>query len=110
MGSRHELHYELRSLLGTTNETDPTRARVYFQPPESIRLLYPCYIYRREPPDILRADNRLYGRVHKYGLIYITLDPDDPLIEATEEHFSMCRLSRPYAADGLNHYYYDLYY
>lgn len=102
MGSRHELHDELCSLLNTRN--------CYFQPPETIKLKYPCYIYKREAPNLLRADNHVYRRVNKYGLTYITLDPDDPLIEETEDHFSMCRLQRSYAADDLNHYYYDLYY
>lgn len=102
MDRRLELHDELKELLGTTN--------CYFQPPESLKLKYPCYVYHREAPDRLRADNMLYRRVQKYGLIYITLDPDDPLINATEDRFSMCSLMRFYAADGLNHYYYDLYY
>ena len=102
MGRRTDLHIELKGLLGTKN--------VYYQSPENVKMSYPCYVYHREPPDILRADNKLYRRVHKYGLTYITLDPDDPLIEATEDHFSMCRFSRFYAADNLNHYYYDLYY
>ena len=102
MASRHELHDELKVLLGSSN--------VYFQPPESIKMKYPCYVYHREAPDVIHADNKLYRRVHKYGLIYITLDPDDSLIDGTVDHFAMCRFGRFYAADGLNHYYYDLYY
>ena len=50
MASRHELHDELKELLGTN--------RCYFQPPESIKLEYPCIIYKRDPSDILRADNQ----------------------------------------------------
>ena len=102
MGRRQNLHDELKELLGTSN--------CYFQPPESLKLKYPCYVYKREAPDVLRADNMMYRRVHKYGLTYITLNPDDPLIEETEGHFSMCRMTRHYTADNLNHYYYDLYY
>ena len=102
MGLRTELHNELKTLLGSSN--------AYFQPPESIRMKYPCYVYSREPSHILRADNQAYRRVRKYDLIYITLDPDDPLIEKTEDHFQMCKFRRSYKADDLNHYYYDLYY
>ena len=102
MGRRQNLHDELKELLGTNN--------CYFQPPESIKLKYPCYVYKRSAPDRLRADNLLYRRVNKYELIYITFNPDDPLIETTEDHFSMCSLLRHYAADGLNHYYYEIYY
>lgn len=102
MGRRLDLHDELKELLGTNY--------CYYQPPESVKLKYPCYVYHREPEDVIRANNRLYRRVHKYGLTYITFDPDDPLIEETQDHFQMCGSPRFYAADGLNHYYYDLYY
>lgn len=102
MDRRFELHDELKELLGTTN--------CYFQPPESLKLKYPCYVYRRAASDRLRADNLLYRRVDHYDLTYITLNPDDPLIHETEDHFSMCSLTQFYAADGLNHYHYDLYY
>lgn len=102
MGRRQNLHDELKALLGTNN--------CWFQPPESIKLRYPCIIYELETPDVLRADDMAYRRVNKYGLTYITLNPDDPMIESIVDHFPMCRLSRPFTSDGLNHYYYDLYY
>lgn len=102
MARRLKLDEELRRLLGTDY--------CYFQPPESLKLHYPCYVYSRESSDIDRADDLAYKKVPKYGLIYITLDPDDPLVDETEDHFSMCRLARSYEADGLNHFYYNLYY
>ena len=101
MDRRTDLHDELKELLGTNN--------CYFQPPSSLRLSYPCYVYHREPSNLIRADNLMYRRVHKYTLIYITPNPDDPLIDETESHFSMCRFSRFYTADDLNHYVYELY-
>ena len=109
MGTRHELHGELKGLLGTTEKTG-NEARCFYQPPESIKLTYPCIVYSRESPHVFRADNVLYNRKHHYGLIYITDDPDDALADAIETHFQMCRLTRVYVADNLNHYYYDLYY
>jgi len=102
MGRRTDLHDELEELLGTKN--------CYYQPPPSLRLKYPCYVYHLDPSYVIRADNELYGRVHKYILTYITRNPDDPLIDKTEDHFKMCRFRRFYAADDLNHYSYDIYY
>lgn len=102
MARRLELHDELEDLLGSND--------CYFQPPESLKLNYPCYVYKLLDTDLLRADNQVYRRVNEYGLTYITYDPDDPLIEETEDHFKMCKFVRFYAADGLNHYYYYLYY
>lgn len=102
MGRRTDLHEELKGLLGTNN--------CYFQPPESVKLKYPCYVYHRSAPDLLRADDEIYHRFHKYSLTYITPDPDDPLIEETEDHFKYCKMVRHFVADYLNHYNYDLYY
>lgn len=109
MGTRYQLHNELKSLLGTTDKSG-NEARCYFQPPESINMQYPCFVYSRESPHVLRADNFLYRRTYHYGLTYITYDPDDSMIDEVESHFPMCRLSRSYTSDQLNHYYYDLYY
>ena len=109
MGSRHELHSELKALLGTTDKTGDA-ARCWFQPPESVKLSYPCIIYHRAGNDDIRADNRVYKRVPKYTLTYITYDPDDPLINMIEDHFLMCKFDRMMSISGLNHYYYDLFY
>lgn len=109
MGTRRELHNELKSILGTTDKSGD-EARCYFQPPESIKMGYPCFVYGRESPHVMRADNLLYRRIRHYGLTYVTYEPDDPIIEEVEEHFPMCRLTRSYMIDNLNHYYYDLYY
>lgn len=102
MASRLKLDAELRKLLNSNN--------VYFQPPESVRMKYPCFVYKLSRPDVIRADNMPYQRTRKYDLTYITFDPDDPLIDEIEGHFLMCRLDRTYPADNLNHYNYTLYY
>lgn len=109
MGTRLELHDEFKSLLGTSNKRG-NEARCYFQPPESEKLSYPCFVYSRAKPDNIRADNLIYRKVHRYNVTYLTHDPDDPLIEQIEDHFSMCQLIRWNAVNGLNHYHYDLYY
>ena len=109
MGTRHELHAEFKALLGTS-ESSGTEARCFFQPPESLKLTYPCIVYSRERPDVTRADNLMYARTHRYAVNYLTYDPDDPMIETLEDHFQMCRLVRVNTMNGLNHYHYDLYY
>ena len=52
MNSRLKLHNILVEILGSGN--------VYFQPPESITLKYPCIIYGRVGIDAVHADNKLY--------------------------------------------------
>ena len=109
MKTRRDLHAELKALLGTSDKLG-NEARCYFQPPESIKMYYPCFVYSRSFHDNLRADNLIYRRVHRYSLTYLTFDPDDPLVEQIEDHFKMCRLERTNTANGLNHYHYSLYY
>lgn len=109
MGSRVELNDELKALLGTEDETG-LATRVYFQPPESIKLTYPCYVYHRAGNAHLTADNGKYRMTPRYTLTYITYDPDDPLIQQTEEHFQLCRMTGASGSGGVNNYYYDLYY
>lgn len=96
------LHEELVSILGSRN--------VYFQPPESIKLKYPCIIYTRQRPDTIRADDRIYRDVIRYQVTFITKDPEDERIKQILYHFQMISESNNGVTDNLYHYYYDLYY
>lgn len=98
---RLQLHRELVELLGSTN--------VYFQPPSSIKMSYPCIKYERSNSDVQFADNRSYIVVDRYLLTYITRDPDDDMIDKVPKHFPMCTFDRHFKTDNLNHYNYNLY-
>ena len=95
MASRLELHEELCELLGTRN--------VYFQPPESIKLSYPCIKYSKTGVDKRNANNRPYKSINEYGIIVIDPNPDSDIPDRILNHFSMCRFDRAYASDNLNH-------
>ena len=82
---------------------------VYFQPPATVRLSYPCIIYSLKDIDPRFANNKPYLLDSSYTLIYITRDPDDPVRYQLAEA-SMCRFDRYYTADNLNHYVYRIYY
>ena len=102
MASRLELHEELCGLLGSQN--------VYFQPPESIKLSYPCIVYSRSGVDVAKADNRLYKRINEYEITVIDRDPDSEISNYILEHFPMCRFDRDYTSNNLNHTVLTLYY
>lgn len=70
---------------------------------------YPCIVYHLEGMETIRANDKLYLQVPKYGLTYITKNPDDPLIHQIEGRFRMCKMGKPYIADNLHHYPYVLY-
>ena len=102
MASRLELHEELCELLGSRN--------VYFQPPESVKMTYPCIKYSRSGIDQKYAHDRDYKNTNRYEIIAITPDPDSKTPDRILAHFQMCRFDRGYIADNLNHNVFTLYY
>ncbi len=102
MGSRLSLHDELKIVLGSDN--------CYFQPPESIKLKYPCIVYHLYRLDDRRADNRSYKTAAQYTVTFIHKDPDDERTAKILEHFMNCRMDRRYASDNLYHDVFTIYY
>ena len=101
MGSRLDLQEILEETLGSEH--------VYFQPPESLKLIYPCIIYSRSDVDTKFADDRPYSHRNRYQLIVIDKDPDSS-IPGQVAMLPMCNFDRHYTANNLNHDVYDLYY
>ena len=95
MESRLELHEELKGILGTD--------KVYFQPPESIKLSYPCIVYERSDISSKRANNKHYYSVNCYTLTVIDKNPDSQFANQILEHFKMCRFNRRFVTDNLYH-------
>lgn len=89
------------NILGSNN--------VYYQPPETIKLQYPCIIYERDDIDQKYADNRTYMHRVRYSLTLITRSPDSELVTAILG-LPYCSYDRYYAADSLNHDTFTLYY
>lgn len=102
VNKRLELHRILKELLDSDN--------VYFQPPESVKLKYPCVIYSRENGDSQFADNKTYVFFYRYQIIYIDRNPDSDFPTRLLSTFPKCTYDRHYTADNLNHEVFNLYY
>ena len=102
MASRLQLQTELETVLGNNH--------VYFQPPETLQMQYPCIRYSLSTGWSTHADNKTYSFYRQYSLIHIYRNPDATLCETITKHFPMIRLDRHYVSDGLNHDSYTLYY
>lgn len=100
MASRLQLHEELG--LFTENR--------YFNPPESVEMIYDCIRYKRVGVEKLIANNKMYHGTNEYELIVISDDPDCEIPDKLMAHFPMCSFVRFYPADGLNHFVLRLYY
>lgn len=102
MNRRLELQSKLESILGESH--------VYFQPPASVNILYPCFVYRIGSGDAKYANNMAYSYVNSYDVLYITKRPDLDMIDQVLRELPMCRLNNTYCSEGLNHYAFTLYY
>lgn len=102
MESRLRLQAELENILGSKN--------VYFQPPSSFRMFYPCFRYELSDIDKKSADNCAYMKKKAYSVTYITYDPDDDLSDELFDTFRMIRFDRHYTAENLHHFVYKIYY
>lgn len=102
MATRLNLHEELCTLLGSRN--------CYFEPPESIKLNYPCFIYYVDDITQIRADNRHYLDINEYSITYITSKPNSDICEKFFEAFPTSRFDRKYNSDNLHHYVFALSY
>lgn len=92
MGQRLELHALLKTLVDN----------VYFQPPSSTVMQYPCIRYERTNIRSKTADNAPYLHVKEYTLTVIDANPDSQIPDAVSK-LPQCIYDRPYKSDGLNH-------
>ena len=101
MGLRLELHEILVKILGSD--------QVYFQPPETIKMKYPCIVYGRGSGDTIFADNSAYRFTQRYQITVIDRDPDSKIPEKIAD-LPMCTYDRHYNIDNLNHDVFNLYF
>jgi len=101
MASRLALQNIFIALLGSSN--------VYYQPPATTKMKYPCIVYNRKGVDVKRSNNKLYNAVTQYEVTVIDQHPDSTIHEAILA-LPMCKYDRHFVADNLNHDVMSLYY
>lgn len=94
MASRVELQTKLEELLGNRN--------VYYQPPESLKMEYPCIRYSKNDIDTKYANNKKYINTKQYQLIVIDRKPDNIVIDKILE-LPLSSYSNHYISDNLHH-------
>lgn len=94
---------ELHALLQTITE------HVYFQPPENVKLMYPCITYQRDFAETKFADNEPYDVTKRYMVTVIDRDPDSEIPDRVAE-LPRSSFNRFYTADGLNHDVYQVFF
>lgn len=102
MASRLKLQKELEDILGTRN--------VYYNPPETLKMKYPCIRYTLSKTDTNKADGINYLKNNRYQLTVIDTNPDTELPDLLLDHFTYCSSDRTYRSEGFQHHVLTLYY
>lgn len=101
MRNRETFHEVLVEALGSNN--------VYFQPPESVKLKYPCVIYSLSGSNNISANDSKYIKRKRYTVTLVDYDPDSDLADNFED-IPYSSFDRMYAANNLNHFVYTIFY
>lgn len=101
MASRLELHELLCEVLGSRY--------VYFQPPSSIKMVYPAIVYSRNEIGNKFADDSVYKQSWRYTVTVIDEDPDSEIVERMSK-LPKCKFDRNFTSDNLNHDVFTIYY
>ena len=101
MGTRQDLQNLLEGILGSKY--------VYFQPPETLKLTYPCIIYTLGDIHTRNADDRHYTMQKIYNITVISRDPENEIAQ-TILALPKTRFDRRYVTDNLYHDILTMYY
>lgn len=76
---------------------------VYFQPPENLKIKYPCIVYSRSTDFTVHSNDILYLVSKRYDLTLIGFKVTDETCDRIREYFPMSNITQHYVADNLNH-------
>lgn len=109
MNRRLQLQSFLETAKGLAINPITRRPAVYFQPPPSVKLVYPCIIYVLDKIDTKHADDKPYLNKKGYSVTIIDKDPDSEIPDMLST-MPLSRFDRAYTADNLNHWVFSLFY
>lgn len=99
--TRELLHEKLCEILGSRH--------VYFQPPESIKMEYPCIIYQLTSYDTKYADDMAYVQRRRWRITIVDKDPESPFVDKVMA-MNYAYFDRFFTKDGLNQWSISLYF
>lgn len=93
MKTPEDLGYKLMDILGSEN--------VYYQPPESVKLKYPCIIFTMDPTYTAKADNISYIKFNRYHVKHIYKSRKNELKDTLLDSFMMISHDNRMIADSM---------
>jgi len=101
MAQRLDLQALLVSLLGSSY--------VYFQPPPTVKMQYPCIVYKLDKVDTRFAGNKPYSKEKRYQVTVIDANPDSEVPDKISD-LPKCAFERFFTSENHNHNVYNLYF
>lgn len=102
MGKRTYLQEQLQNIMGSN--------KVYYDPPESTTMTYPCIRYSLNKQITKYANDKKYYKRTVYTITLI----DKSSISGEKtcallDELDYCSFDRAYTSDGIHHYIYNIY-
>lgn len=82
--------------------------RVYFQPPENLRMDYPAVIFHLSRNKTTHASDGRFKDNQEYTVILITEDPQPDALDAIL-NIPYSTLETTYVSNGMNHFVFTIY-
>lgn len=82
--------------------------RVYFQPPENLKIGYPAIVFHLSKIEIDHASDVPYKGAKEYSVTLITKDPEPDVIDEILK-IPYSSLDTTYISDGMNHFVFTVY-
>lgn len=82
--------------------------RVYFQPPENLKIGYPAIVFHLSKIEVDRASDMPYKGAKEYSVTLITKDPEPDVIDEILK-IPYSSLDTTYISDGMNHFVFAIY-
>ena len=98
-----QLQEVLQEIMGPNN-------RVYYQPPENIKLTYPCIVYERSNALTTYADNNPYRKTKRYAVTLMSRTADNDQYVDKLLDLPMCTFDREFKTDGIVHSVFNIYF
>lgn len=98
MGQRLDLQQTLRQCMAEAG----CEPHVYFQPPEGLKMTYPCIVYSRSHMDMTYANDLPYGHRWRDQLTVIDRNPESRIVEEVA-NLPMVRQDRVFTSQNLYH-------
>lgn len=98
-----------RSKLQTLLESTINSSYVYFQPPASVKLDYPCVVFTLSSDRTSYANNKLYIDKLRFTITIIDRNPESELFDKIKL-LPLCSFDRTYMSNNLNHYVFTIFF